>query len=194
MALDQVDVMLLVAEALEKLGIPYCVGGSFASSLHGDWRSTRDVDLLADIRGKHAKPFSDALQSDFYADEEAISRAVKTRRSFNVIHLETLYKVDVFVSKGTEFEKKQLERRELRSVIPEQERTAYVATAEDTILAKLVWYRLGNEISDQQWRDILGVLKMQRERLDLEYIKHWSVELNVSDLLVDALVDAGLGE
>ncbi|MFY9557623.1 MAG: hypothetical protein WAV47_23195, partial [Blastocatellia bacterium] len=66
MAIDQVDVMLLVAGVLEKLGVPYCVCGSFASSLHGDWRSTRDVDLLADIRGKQVKPFAEALQSEFY--------------------------------------------------------------------------------------------------------------------------------
>lgn len=190
MALDQVDVMLLVAEVLETLGIPYCVGGSMASSLHGDWRSTKDVDLLADIKGKHVKPFSEALQSDFYAEEQSVLDAVKLRKSFNVIHVETLYKVDIFVSKGTEFEKQQLERRELRTISPEQHQTAYVATAEDTVLAKLVWYRLGNEISDQQWRDVLGVLKMQHERLDFEYLRHWAVELNVSDLLVDAFAEA----
>jgi hypothetical protein len=190
MAIDQVDVMLLVAGVLERLGIPYCVCGSFVSSLYGDWRSTRDVDLLADIKVGHVKPFAEALQSNFYVEEDAILRAVKARRSCNVIHLETLFKVDIFVSKGTEFEKKQLERRELKSVIPEQEVTAYVATAEDTILAKLAWYRLGNEVSDQQWRDILGVLRMRRGRLDLDYLRHWATELNVSDLLVDALKEA----
>lgn len=194
MATDQVDVMLLVAGVLEKLGIPYCVCGSFASSLHGDWRSTRDVDLLADIKGGHVKPFAEALQSDFYAEEDAILSAVKARRSFNVIHFDTLFKIDIFVSKGTEFEKKQLERRELRNVIPEQEVKAYVVTAEDTILAKLAWYRLGNEVSDQQWRDILGVLKMRRGRLDLDYLRHWADELKVSDLLADALTDAGSGQ
>jgi hypothetical protein len=190
MAIDQVDVMLLVAGVLERLGIPYCVCGSFASSLYGDWRSTRDVDLLADIKGGHVKPLAEALQPDFYAEEDAILSAVKARRSFNVIHFETLFKVDVFVSKGTEFEKKQLERRELKNVIPEQDITAYVATAEDTILAKLSWYRLSNEISDQQWRDILGVMRMRRGRLDLDYLRHWATELNVSDLLVDALKEA----
>ncbi|PYT09480.1 MAG: hypothetical protein DMF60_02515 [Acidobacteria bacterium] len=80
------------------------------------------------------------------------------------------------------------------SVYLTQEITAYVATAEDTILAKMAWYRLGNEVSDQQWRDILGVLKMRRGRLDLDYLGHWAAELNVSDLLVDALADAGTGE
>lgn len=194
MPADQIDVMLLVVSVLDKLEIPYCVGGSFASSLHGEWRSTRDVDLLVDIKEKHIKAFSDALQSDFYAEEEAIARAVRARQSFNIIHLETLYKVDVFVSKGTEFHNKQLERRELRSVIPEQQRTAYVTTAEDIILAKLVWYRLGNEISDQQWRDILGVLKMRRGTLDLGYIRHWANELSVADLLKDAFADAGISE
>ena len=193
MAIDQVDVMLLVAGVLERLGIPYCVCGSFVSSLHGEWRSTRDVDLLADIKGKHVKPFTEALQSDFYAEEEAILRAVKARRSFSVIHFETLYKIDIFVSKGTEFEKKQLERRELKNVIPEQEMTAYVASAEDTILAKLAWYRLGNEVSDQQWRDILGVLKRQRKKLDFEYLRRWAADLEVSDLLNEAFADAEIG-
>jgi hypothetical protein len=194
MALDQVDVMFLVAEVLEKMGIPYCVCGSLASSLLGEWRSTRDVDLLADIKGKQVRPLSEALQSDFYAEEHSMIQAVKLRRSFNVIHSETLYKVDLFVSKGTEFEKKQLERRQLRSVNPEDQKTAYFATPEDTILAKLAWYRLGNEISDQQWRDVMGVVKLQRGKLDLEYLRHWSAELNVSDLFADALQEAGISE
>ena len=194
MALDQVDVMFLVAEVLEKIGIPYCVCGSLASSLLGEWRSTRDVDLLADIKGKQVRPLSEALQSDFYAEEQSMIQAVKLRRSFNGIHSETLYKVDLFVSKGTEFEKKQLERRQLRSVDPEDQKAAYFATPEDTILAKLAWYRLGNEISDQQWRDIMGVVKMQRGKLDLEYLRHWSAELNVSDLFAGALQEAGISE
>ncbi|MFY9555720.1 MAG: hypothetical protein WAV47_13485, partial [Blastocatellia bacterium] len=116
---------------------------------------------------------------------------------FNVIHFETLYKAAIFASKGTEFEKKQLERRELKNVNPQQEITTYVATAEDTILAKLAWYRLGNQVSDQQWRDILGVLRMQHGRLDSDYLRHWASELNVSDLFggrIDGCDSPSIGE
>jgi hypothetical protein len=187
MALDQIDVMLLVVAALEKLDITYCIGGSFASSIHGLSRSTNDIDLVAAFKPKHAKTFAAEIQDDFYADDLAISRAASERRSFNVIHFDTGFKVDVFVSKARAFDDNQIERRQRRIVRPGQETAAFVATPEDTVLAKLEWYRRGNEVSDQQWRDVIGVLDVQWGKLDLEYLRHWGAELGVSDLLEEAL-------
>jgi hypothetical protein len=186
MGAQQIDVLMMVAAILEKLNIAYCVGGSFASSIYGVSRSTRDVDLLAAIGTEQVKALAAELQDDFYADEQAIMRAVRTRRHFNAIHLESGFKVDVFIPKGSPFDEKQLERRMLKSV-PDTDRKVYVASAEDTILAKLDWYRRGNEVSDQQWRDVVNVIKVQGDRLDLEYLKEWAAELNVSDLLDQAL-------
>jgi aminoglycoside-2''-adenylyltransferase len=189
-----IDALVLVVAALEKLNINYVIGGSYASSTHGEARSTNDIDILAAITVKQARALAAALQNRFYADEQAIERAVRAKQHFNVIDTETMFKVDIFPEKGTEFDRQQLERRQIAVVDPDRAFSAYVATPEDTVLSKLRWYRLGREVSDQQWRDILGVLKLQREKLDLEYLRLWAAHLSVSDLLIDALAEAGIGD
>src|SRR6266571_6904717 len=190
---DAIEALLVVIAALEKLNIQYVVGGSFASSAHGEVRSTNDIDILAAISVKEARALARELQEKFYADEMAIENAVKAKQHFNFIDTETMFKIDIFPSKRTEFEKQQLTRRQVAIIDPERDAKAFVATPEDTVLAKLAWYRLGGEVSDQQWRDILGVLKRQRERLDFEYLRRWADDLEVSDLLVEVFEDAGIG-
>ncbi|HLG17308.1 MAG TPA: hypothetical protein VJH03_22865 [Blastocatellia bacterium] len=186
----EIDVLLLMIGVLEKLGVPYCIGGSWASSIHGMWRATNDADLVAAIEPKHVSILAAELEAEFYADEQAIARAVRAKQSFNVIHLGTMFKVDVFVSKQSGFDAMQLERREGKPVAADSERFVWVASAEDTVLAKLDWYRRGNEVSDRQWRDILNVLKVQSGRLDLTHLRHWAEELRVLDLLEEALREA----
>jgi alkanesulfonate monooxygenase SsuD/methylene tetrahydromethanopterin reductase-like flavin-dependent oxidoreductase (luciferase family) len=193
MADEAIEALLVVVAALEKLDIKYVVGGSYASSAHGDTRSTNDIDILAAISVKQGRALAAELKDKFYADELAIEHAIKAKQHFNVIDTDTMFKVDIFPSKRTEFEKQQLERRQIAIIDPEREATAFVATAEDTILAKLAWYRLGGEVSDLQWRDILGVLKRQRKRLDFEYLRHWADDLKVSDLLTEAFAEAEIG-
>jgi alkanesulfonate monooxygenase SsuD/methylene tetrahydromethanopterin reductase-like flavin-dependent oxidoreductase (luciferase family) len=190
---DAIEALMVVVAALEKLNIEYVVGGSYASSAHGEARSTNDIDILAAISVKEARALAAELREKFYADELAIEHAIKAKKHFNVIDTDTMFKVDIFPSKRTEFEKQQLNRRQIVIIDPESQATAYVATAEDTILAKLAWYRLGGEVSEQQWRDILGVLKRQRERLDFDYLRRWADDLAVSDLLIEAFADAGIG-
>jgi hypothetical protein len=176
-----------VVEAFDKLRIPYAVGGSVASSLHGLARSTQDVDVLALIRPEQATALATELQGEFYADERAIINAVRSQRSFNVIHLESIYKVDIFVAAGSGFDASQLERRQPKVVKDDPPKSAFVATAEDIVLAKLIWYRKGNEVSDQR-RDVRGVIEAKSGTLDLEYLRHWAAELGVPDLLDRALV------
>jgi hypothetical protein len=190
MHVDLIAVTLLVTQALEQLGAPYFIGGSLASAVHGVFRATADADLVADLRPEHAAPLAQALTGPFYVDEESIAEAIRRRRSFNVIHLDTMFKVDVFVSQERPFDRSQLERRVQQVVATGPERIGYFASAEDTVLAKLEWYRLGGEISDRQWRDILGVLKVQGERLDLGYLRRWAAELQVADLLEKALTES----
>jgi hypothetical protein len=98
--------------------------------------------------------------------------------------------VDVFIHKERPFDRIQFERRVEQKFTTDPEQKAFMATAEDIILVKLEWYRLGSEISDRQWRDILGVLKVQAGRLDLDYLKLWAKELNVADLLQRALKES----
>lgn len=184
---ESIAVTLQVAEILERLGVPYLIGGSVASTTHGIMRSTVDVDLLADLRPEHIPPLAAALSGAFYLDTQAIQEALARRSSFNLIHLETMFKVDVFLPHGRAFDQSQMKRRTAQVLTHDPERAAYLASAEDTILAKLDWYRQGGEVSERQWRDVLGVLKVQTGRLDLAYLRQWAMELGVSALLERAL-------
>ena len=188
---ELIAVTLLVIDALDALGVPYLIGGSLASAVHGVLRATLDTDLVADLRLEHAEPLARALGGTFYVDAESIREAVLHQRSFNVIHLETMFKVDVFVVKKRPFHHSQMERRMAQVIATDPDRTAYVATAEDTILAKLEWYRAGGDVSERQWRDVLGVMKVQADRLDLAYLRKWAAQLDVSDLLERAIKEAG---
>ena len=190
MLATQTEVMLKVIEALEELDSPYLVGGSYASSAHGIARATMDIDILASIPAKQARALAAKLEPEFYADEQAIRNAIMAKRSFNVIHLDTSFKVDVFVSKRDPFDVKQFERRRLEVVTRDPERSVYVASPEDIILSKLRWYRQTDERSERQWSDVLGVMSVQAGHLDVEYLRQWASDLNVSDLLERALTEA----
>jgi hypothetical protein len=190
MLAEPLAVTLLVIEAFEKLNVPYMIGGSLASALHGTARSTLDSDIVADLRIGQVASLVDMLRQDFYIDENMILDAIHHQSSFNVVHLKTAFKVDVFIAKKRGFDLEQFRRRRLEIVVDEPEKKAFVTTAEDIILAKLEWYRLGGEVSDRQWRDILGVLKVQAGRLDLDYLHKWAVELGVADLLQQALEES----
>ena len=187
---EQIAVTMLVADALEALDVPYAIGGSFASALHGVMRATMDADMVADLRLEHVAPFAQALGEAFYADAEMMRDAIRQHGSFNLIHLDTMFKVDVFAARPRDFDRAQLARRQLHLLSEDPERRAYVASAEDTVLSKLEWYRLAGESSDRQWRDVLGVLKVQGEHLDFEYMRRMAASLSVADLLSRALEEA----
>ena len=160
------------------------IAGSLASALHGVARTTLDSDLVADIQPEHIRALVDLLQTDFCISADAIADAIQHRTSFNLIHLASIFKIDVFLPKhGSQFEKNQLANRQTQIVVIEPERPAYVAAAEDKIFAKLAWFRLGGETSERQWQDILGILTVQEGRLDCRYMRKQAELLNVADLL-----------
>lgn len=200
---EPVEITLLVTTQLEALQIPYLVGGSVASIVYGEYRSTNDADVLAAIQGHHILPLVHALSGSFFIQADDIADAVRhaatrpdpahARPSFAVLHRDTAFKVDVFVASGRPFERAELARRVYEVVAIEPEQRAYIATAEDVILAKLEWYALGNQVSNQQWRDIQAMLKVQRRSLDLAYMHAWAPQLGIKELLERALTEAGLG-
>lgn len=180
-----------LVEALEEFRIPYHIGGSVASSLYGIPRLTIDVDVIADLRLEHARPLVIKLQTDYYIDEDMIRDAIRHRSSFKVIHLDTMLKVDVYLPKSRSFDQEELQRVQ-QEVSLEGTRPFKIASPEGTILNKLEWYRMGGEVSDRQWNDILGVLKVQGTHLDLAYLQRWAANLKVADLLERALIDSGI--
>lgn len=187
---EAVNVLMLVVKIFDSLQIPYFIGGSMASAFHGVARSTLDADLVVDLQMMHVEKLVKTLGDDFYADEELIRDAIHHQSSFNLIHLATMFKVDVFIRKDRPFDTVQFQRRVGQILATNPEQTAFVTTSEDIILAKLDWFRQGNEISDRQWRDILGVLKVQAGRLNFDYLRLWAQELNVADLLQRALKES----
>jgi nucleotidyltransferase AbiEii toxin of type IV toxin-antitoxin system len=188
---DAIRATFEVARVLEELRIPYLVGGSIASSVHGIPRSTEDADLVADLRPQDIQPFVAALTTNFYIDAERVLHAVRRRSSFNMLHHATGIKVDVFLLKGDLFSLQEMNRRQRISPL-DNDSTIPVASPEDIILQKLHWYQLANCVSDQQWNDVLGVMKVQRKSLDLSYLKEWAERIEVGELLQKALQDSGI--
>jgi hypothetical protein len=181
---EPILVVVRLVQAFDALGVTYVVGGSLASSVYGIPRATQDVDLVAELEVAHAERLGQLLSGDFYVDADMIRDAIIKRASFNVIHLETMFKADVFVMKRDAWSREEMSRARPEELDgPNGAVTIRFASPEDTLLHKLVWFRLGNEISDRQWSDILGVLKIQGERLDNEYLQRWAPLLNVADLL-----------
>jgi hypothetical protein len=183
---ENLQVVREVAAVFERLAIPYALGGSMASSVYGISRFTRDADLVAEpFPGREAE-FAASFGPDYYLSMPAIQEALRDRSSFNIIHTRSGFKIDVFVRKDRPYELSAMQRR-LSVVLPDvPERPMSFVTAEDVILFKMERYRLGDEALDQQWQDILGVLKIQRGRLDDAYLEHWAAELRLSDLLTKA--------
>lgn len=175
-----------MAAALEALQIPYLIGGSVAAGVHGVGRTTFDVDIVARINPRQAERLADLLGKDWYVDTETARSGIAAGRAFNVIHMKSGDKFDIFPA-AAEFQAAQLARA-ARTPVEMSGVTVMcpVATAEDILLAKLQWYQSGGEVSARQWEDILGIVEHNPE-LDLEYCRSWANAIGVSRLLARAL-------
>jgi hypothetical protein len=173
-----------LTSALTALGIRFAVGGSLASSAHGVARATMDGDLVAMIFPPQAKLLAKTLGPSWYTEPEMMRQAIEAGRAFNLIHMPSAMKFDVFPA-STDFHDAELERATLTPLKMEGAAFCPVATPEDALLAKLQWYRDGGEVSDRQWSDIGGLIATNPE-MDWEYVNSWAARLDVTGLLARA--------
>lgn len=182
-ASDPIGVALLVAAALDRVGASYHVGGSIASSLQGDPRSTNDIDFVIDLPLGQARDLVRELGADFELDADALLQALRTGTCCNAFYLPWLMKIDFFGHAHEPFDDSEFARKQKIEV---RGAALFVKSAEDTILRKLLWYVQGGSVSERQWNDVLGVLRANAGSLDDAYLRDWARRLGVQKLLDNA--------
>lgn len=192
MILDPISLAQKISHLLNDLEIPYMVGGSVASSLWGEERSTQDLDLVIDLETVKVPALVAAMSAEFYLNEGTVIEAIHCQSSFNAIHLLSAEKVDFFVLPKDEFSYSKFSRRQPYQVADDPKIELYLYSPEDIVLQKLHWYKLTGMQSQKQWRDVLGVLKLQRSSLDWVYLKQWAEFLGLTSLLTQTLQESGL--
>ena len=189
MPAEPLRVLMHVSNILDRLGISYLTGGSIASSIFGVPRATQDIDLVVDLPQEKAKSFVEAMQSNFYIDSDAVMQAVRTRSSFNAIHFETVQKLDFFIQGQSDYAIEEMRRRFKIPIDEAGQQTVFIASPEDIIMQKILWFRMGPGISERQWNDVLGVIKVQGDRLDQRYLARWAKILDIWDLVQKAFLE-----
>jgi len=194
MPLDSLEIwrgLRPVVDALDSLGVSWLIGGSVASGTFGISRATQDVDLVADLAEPHAAALAGTLGETYMADESMMAEAIARRGSFNLVHLDTMLKIDVFLAGHAAFAESQMRRRRLVELAG-ADRRVFMASIEDLVLSKLAWFRDGGGVSERQWLDVQGLLRMNAVALDYDYLRAWARDQDVADLLARAFDDAGL--
>jgi hypothetical protein len=179
------EAALLFFDTLDRLEIDYAIGGSFASSFHGVARATQDLDLVVALPLNRVPDLYQAVAPHFYADEEAMRDAIRRGLSFNLIHFDSGFKFDLFVASRHPLGRDQLNhRRKVQTALLGGEPlTVNVISAEDIVLAKLLWYRAGGGVSERQWNDLANLVQVQKDKLDRAYLEAQAIQLEVADLL-----------
>jgi hypothetical protein len=188
---QQSEVIKRLTDILDELKIRYAIGGSIASSIYGTPRFTQDADITVQPFLPVAERLYEMLKDNFYVSKEAMYQTINSHGSFNVIHFETAFKIDIFTA-NSDFEKLLLVRSKKNNISESIEKPFCVVSPEDIILLKLKWYKQSDFVSDRQWTDVLGVLSVQKNNLDFEYLKNWAKKLELNELLQKVISDSGL--
>jgi hypothetical protein len=186
---QDIAVLEQFADILDELNIAYAIGGSFASSAYGAVRFTQDADITVDSFGQKGNKFFDTVKSDFYISNEAMNYALQNRTSFNIIHLATAFKIDIFIRKDDEFQRQMLFHSRKLPLGESSKKVSFVSP-EDIILLKLDWFRQSGYSSERQLSDVRGVLAAQKDSLDLDYLKNWAKKLGLNELFQKAISES----
>lgn len=190
---DILSALQPVVNVLEKLSIPYYIGGSIASSVYGTARATMDIDIVANVKLNHIDLLIQELGKSYYIDGDMIKNAIEDSSSFNLIHLETSIKIDVFVFKNIPYQQSAFERKVKDNFEGDDTKAEfYFSSPGDIIISELQLYELGGKVSERQWLDVVGVIKVQADSLDKNYLQNWTKKLGIHELLKNAFDDAGI--
>ena len=186
--MEPLDLVARMASLLDEHGILYALGGSVASSLVGEPRSTVDVDLAIKPTAAQMTPFLESVRPEFYVPASAAADvALAGSGSFNMIHNDTAFKVDLFVLGDSPLDRAQLARRVRYRLELDPPIDVWVTSVEDQILRKLDWFRRGGSMSDRQWRDVLAMIRVNVEVLDVGYLERLAAEVGLADELARAM-------
>jgi len=174
-----------IATLLKAAGIPFMISGSLASSFHGEPRATNDFDLILDPDAARLNRFLDSLPPEWYISREAAHSALAHRSMFNVIDTEGAWKADLIIRKDRPFSLQEFSRSAPATILGSQ---VLIVTPEDSILSKLEWSVESD--SQRQYRDALRVAVLNRNALDLVYLRRWAKELGLEQLLTKLLAEA----
>ena len=162
------DVVLRVIEILNRLDIPYFLTGAMAVVYYGEPRTTHDIDLIVEMKDEDVAALATSLEGDFALDEESISMARREGSMFNAVHKDTGFKVDFWMLGNDDFDRTRFARRVRVNILGT---VIFLPTAEDAIISKLAWFKMSD--IDKHYFDALGIYRIQKEKLDIEYINHW---------------------
>ncbi len=188
---QDIAVLEKLTDILDELNIAYVIGGSFASSAYGAVRFTQDADITVEPFGQKNDKFFEAIKEVFYISKEAMSQALQNRTSFNIIHLTTAFKIDIFIQKDNEFQSQMLSHGRKLPLGKTAKKVSFVSP-EDIILLKLDWFKQSGGNSERQWSDVLGVLASQKDSLDFDYLKTWAKKLGLNELLQKTIAESNL--
>jgi hypothetical protein len=180
------ELAIQIATILDELNIEYALGGSLASSLVGEPRSTIDVDMATKLDSSTIELFLNKIPDEFYIPDESVKSAIKLKSSFNLIDTKNSLKIDIFIVDNSKLDVSQIERRILID-IPEIKKSIWVTSPEDQILRKLDWYRLSGGSLEKQIRDVIGILNINKDHLDFDFLHAQANNLGMSDLLDEVI-------
>jgi len=178
--MDLISLLKLVVSRLENLKIPYLLTGGLAVSFWGLPRTTHDIDIVIEAKKEDEDKIINSFKKDFYISEEAVSKAIKQRFTFNIIHYKSGLKIDFWLTKKNTQRIAEFKRRLKKKIFDKQ---IYIISPEDLILEKLLWYKEGR--STRHLEDIEGILKISRPNLN--YIKNWARQLSTIKILEEVM-------